>query len=195
MKNPLSYYFMLAKRWAWMLILGTVLCGGASFGVSEAIPPVYQVSATLIVSTYDKFIIPGPPVPTYAQLVTSPPVLAPVVERHPGLTLDQLKEMITVKPLSNSQLIELDVHNTNPQLAMELANEVGQSFLQFANSQLPGTVQFLPAQEPTTHSGPNVLVTTMIGALVGLGLALALMSIFLRKSPPHPRDDLYQLPE
>jgi polysaccharide biosynthesis transport protein len=199
MKNPLSYYIMLAKRWAWMLILGTVLCAGASFGVSEAIPPVYQASATLIV--YEKSIIPVPLVPTYAHLVTSPPVLAPVVERHPGLTLDQLRAIITVKPQPNtlifngSTIIELDVDNTNPQLATELANEVGQSFTLFANSQLPETVQLLPAQGSTRHSGPNVLVNTMIGALVGLGLSLALMRIFLRKSQPHPRDELDQFPE
>ena len=129
MKNPLNYYFSLAKRWAWMLILGTVLCGGASFGVSEAIPPVYQASTTLIVTAYGKFIIFVRPVPMDAQLVTSPVVLNPVVERHPGLTLEQLKAMITVKPQPNTQLIELDVDNTNPQLATELANEVNQSFV------------------------------------------------------------------
>jgi capsular polysaccharide biosynthesis protein len=195
MKNPLSYSIMLAKRWAWMLILGTVLCGGASFGVSEAIPPVYQASTTLIVNGYDSFIIPVQPVLIYAQSLTSPVVLDPVVERHPGLTREQLRAMMTVKPQPNTPIIELDVDNTNPQLARELANEVSQSFALFANSQLPGRVQILPAQEPTTHSGPNVLVNTMIGALVGLGLALALMSIFLRKSPLHPRDELDQLPE
>ena len=195
MKNPLNYYFSLAKRWAWMLILGTVLCGGASFGVSEAIPPVYQASTTLIVTAYGKFIIFVRPVPMDAQLVTSPVVLNPVVERHPGLTLEQLKAMITVKPQPNTQLIELDVDNTNPQLATELANEVNQSFVQFANSQLQGTIQFLPARVSTMHSSTKVLLNTMIGALVGLGLALALMIIFGGKYPPHPRDELYQFSE
>jgi polysaccharide biosynthesis transport protein len=193
MKNPLNYYFSLAKHWAWMLILGIVLCGGASFGVSDAIPPVYQASTTLIVNAYvGKFMIFVLPVPRDAQLVTSPVVLNPVVERHPGLTLEQLKAMITVKPQPNTQLIELDVDTTNPHLATELANEVSQSFVQFANSRLPGRVHFLPAGVSTVYFSTKVLLNTMIGALVGLGLALALMLIFGGPYPPHPRNELYQ---
>jgi capsular polysaccharide biosynthesis protein len=194
MKNSLHSYFSLSKHWAWMLILVTVLCGGASFGISEAIPPVYQASTTLIVSAYDgKLMILVYPVPSYyAQLVTSPVVLNPVVERHPGLTLEQLKAMIIVKPQPNTQLIELEVDNTNPQRAMQFANEISQSFAQFSNSQLPGTIHVLPAQVSTMHFSAKVLLNTMIGALVGLGLALALMLIFGGTYPPHPRDELYQ---
>ncbi len=184
MKNPLNYYTTLAKRWAWMVILGTVLCGSASFAISKITHPVYQASATLILnvgtstSAYENFSVSVQAVPTYAQLLISPTVLNPIIERHPGLTLEQLTAMITVKPQSNTPIIELDVENTNPQLAMELADEISQSFAQFANSQLPGTVQILPAQLPIVPVRPRVLTNTGIGALVGLGLALALIVIF-----------------
>src|SRR5713101_2115744 len=93
MKNPFSYYTMLAKRWAWMIILGIVLCGSASYGISKITHPVYQASATLILnvgtstSASENFAVSVQAVPTYAQLLTSTPVLVPVVERHPGLTL------------------------------------------------------------------------------------------------------------
>jgi capsular exopolysaccharide synthesis family protein len=117
-------------------------------------------------------------VPTYAQLLTNPLVLDPVVAMHGGMTLKQLNAMITVKPQSNSQLIELDVQNGNPQLAMQLANEISQSFAQYANSQLPGNVQILPAQLPTDPIKPNPRQDAAIGALVGLGLAIALIVIF-----------------
>src|SRR5947209_2273570 len=113
MKNPLNYYTVLAKRWAWMVILGIVLCSSASFGISKIAHPVYQASATLILnvgtstSPYENFTVSVQAVPTYASLLTSPAVLDPVVEQHHGLTLDQLRQMITVKPQSNTQLIEL----------------------------------------------------------------------------------------
>ncbi len=185
MKNPFSYYTMLAKRWAWMVILGIVLCGGASYGISKITHPVYQASATLILnvgtstsSTSTNFTASVQAVPTYAQLLTSPAVLDPVAEQHPGLTPDGLRAMITAIPQPNTLLIELAVENHNPRLAMDLANEVSQSFAQFANAQLPATVQILPAQMPTAPVRPKVLVNTIIGALVGLGLALALMVIF-----------------
>src|SRR3989442_1675863 len=84
------------------------------FGISKFDHPVYQASATFFLNV-GEFPVSVQAVPTYAQLLTSPPVLDPVVERHAGLTLDQLRAMITVKPQPNTALIELDVENTNPQ--------------------------------------------------------------------------------
>lgn len=184
MKIPLNYYTVLAKRWAWMVILGIVLCSSASYGISKITPRVYQASATLILdvgtsaSAAENFTTSVEAVQTYAQLLTSPVVLDPVVELHHGLTPDQLRAMITVKPQTNTLLIELDVENRDPRLARDLANEVSESFVQFANAQLPGTIQVLPAQIPTDPVQPKTLLNTGIGALVGLGLALALIVIF-----------------
>ena len=108
-------------------------------------------------------------VPTYIQLLTSTTVLDPVAERHRGLAPDQLMAMITAKSQPNTPLIVLTVQNQDPRLAMDLANEVSQSFAQFANAQLPDTVQILPAQMPTDPVSPKVRENTGIGALVGLG--------------------------
>jgi len=83
-----------------------------------------------------------------------------------------------VKPQSNTQLIEIDVENSDPALAMQLANEVSQNFAQFTNSQFPGRVQIVPAQLPAGPIRPRPLLDTGIGALVGLGLALTLIVIF-----------------
>jgi len=177
MKNSFSYYTVLAKRWAWMVILGIIICSSASYGISKITQPVYQASATLNLN-YESFTVSVQAVPTYAQLLISPAVLEPVVERHPGLTLKQLMAMITVKPQTTTSLIELDVENRDPRLARDLANEVSESLVQFANARLPGTVQVLPAQIPTEPVRPKVLENTLIGALVGLGLALALIVIF-----------------
>src|SRR5260370_41798693 len=168
MKNPLSYYTMLAKRWAWMVVLGIVLCSSASYAISKITPRVYQASATLILnvgtstsSTSTNFTASVQAVPTYAQLLTSPAVLDPVAEQHPGLTPDGLSAMITAIPQPNTLLIELPVENHNPRLAMDLSNEVSQSFAKFANAQLPPTVQTLPAQPPTTPYPPKPLITTI----------------------------------
>src|SRR5260370_3908508 len=96
--------------------------------------------------------------------------------------------MITVKPQTNTTLIELDVENRDPRLARDLANEVSEALVQFANGQLSGTIQVLPAQIPTEPVQPKTLLNTAIGALVGMGRGLALIGIFewiddRRKSP------------
>lgn len=42
MHNPLNRYTMILKRWAWMIILGIVICGGSTYVVSKLVHPTYQ---------------------------------------------------------------------------------------------------------------------------------------------------------
>lgn len=185
MQNPVGRYMLIMRRWAWLMILGIVLCGGVTYAVSKLAHPSYQASATLILnectnqsSAYDCTTAGLEALPTYAQLITSPAVLNPVVANHPGLTAKQLTAMIAVKPQSNTLLMNVNVTNSDPKLATQLANEVSASFAQFSNTQLPGTVQVIPAQVPTDPVGLKSSYAAAIGALVGLGLALALIVIF-----------------
>src|SRR5947209_219082 len=184
MRNPFTHYTLLAKRWAWVMLLGVFLCGGSTYIITKLMPPVYQASALLLVSfstsnsAADNTTAALAVLPTYAQLIKNPAVLQPVLAQHQGLTLDQLSPMISVTPQSNTQVIELDVSNSDPQLAAQLADEVGQSLAQYSNTKLNATVQVLPAILPTTPIQPKPLLDAMLGALVGFGLALALIVAF-----------------
>ncbi len=197
MHNPfshsMSYYKMLVKRWTWVIALGIIICGGVTYIVSMFIPPVYQASALIYLnlgspntSAYDNVNASLAALPTYSQLVTNPAVLTPVLQKHPGLTLNQLTSMISVKPQVSTQLIELDVTSSSPQEATQLANDVSQNFAtnvrQYfannANRQLASGVQIIPALQPTQPIRPRPLRDAGIGAIVGLGLALALIFLF-----------------
>ncbi len=186
MQKSLSHYFIVAKRWAWLLLLGVGLCGGITYIVTLFIPPTYQASSTIIInlksssSAFENLNASELVVPTYAQLLTSPEVLNPVLAKHPGMTIKELTGMMAVKPQSNTELIELDVSNGNPQFATELTNEITDSFEQFVNTQFSSSnsVQILPAQVPTAPSSPKPLLDTAIGSLVGLGLATGLVIVF-----------------
>lgn len=184
MQDLLRRYVTLARRWAWLVILGIVLCCGAGYVVSTLLPPVYQASATLIISekssdsASDNVYASELAALTYAQLLTNPAVLEPVVAQHPGITLQQLNAMISVNTQSNTQLIELDVKNEDSHLATQLGDEISQSFERFSQTELPITVHIVPAKIPTTPISPSPLSNTVIGALVGLGLALTLIVIF-----------------
>src|SRR6267154_1544064 len=97
-----------------------VICSGATFVISKKMQPVYQASITFFLSIgsqspYDNVIGSEQSLSTYAQLLTSSKVLDQVVAKHRGLTFQQLRAMITVKPQTNTQLIELDVENSDPQ--------------------------------------------------------------------------------
>jgi len=183
MQSPFRRYATLAKHWLWLVILGIVLCGGTGYVISKFMKPVYQASALLVVnlsSTTTPYDVNGSLaiVPTYAQLLNSPGVLDTVLAKHQGLTLAQLQGMISVKPQSNTQNIELDVQDADPALATQLANEISQSLANFANTRLSGGVQVVPAELPTSPISPKATLNAAIGALVGLALAVALIVLF-----------------
>src|ERR1700692_2166668 len=117
MQSPVSRYIVLIKRWFWIVLVGMAICCGATYLVSKLMTPVYQASAMLIVNldmtNSSNTTSSLAAVPTYAQLVTNPTVLEPVAALHPGLTLLQLTTKLTVKPQSNTQLIEVDVQDEN----------------------------------------------------------------------------------
>jgi capsular exopolysaccharide synthesis family protein len=184
MQDLLRRYVTLTKGWAWLVILSTVLCGAASYVVSTFLPPVYQASATLIVSeksadsVSDNVYASELAALTYAQLLTNPTILEPVIVHHPGITLQQLNAMISVNAQSDTQLIELDVKNEDAQLATRLGDEISQSFQSYSKTELPITVRIVPAKIPMTPISPKPLSNAVTGALVGLGLALTLIIIF-----------------
>ncbi len=198
MHSPLNRYILLAKRWLWVIILGVVLCSVGAYAVSKLMHPRYQASAFLVLTMgssatapYESTSASLAALQTYATLLTNHVVLDPVAAQHKGLTEEQLSGMISVKPQSNTQIIELDVTSTDPQLATQLANEVGQSFAYYVNTHLPpAAVQVLPAQVPTAPASPKPSTNALLGALVGLGLALALIVIFewLDDRPKSPEE-------
>ena len=185
MRSSLSRYTLLIKRWIWIVVLGISICGSATFIVTKLMLPTYQATTLIILSMeasqspYDNTTASLEILPTYAQLLTTPKVLAPVAAQH-GLTIKQLMTMVTIKPQSNTQIIEVDVENGNPQLAMQIANQIAQSFAQLSSIQLGNVVQtqILPAVVPVDPIHPRPLQDALIGALAGFGLALALIVIF-----------------
>ena len=183
MESSFSHYLLIARRWAWLVIMGVVICSVSVYAVSKLMRPVYQATAILYVnfhsaSPYENTNAAMSVLPTYAQFITNPTVLEPVVVQHKGLTVSDLAGMVQVKPVSSTQNIEVDVQNFDPRLAMQLANEVSQSFAQYSNTQLTATVQIFPAVLPADPIRPNPKTNALLGALVGLGLSLALIVIF-----------------
>lgn len=182
MGNRVKYCFLLARCWMWLLITGALVCGGATYGISLFLRPVYQASAYLIVdigaSTHPSVTDSLQAVPTFAQLITIPAVLDPVAAQHRGMSTQDLSAMISVKPQANTQLIEVDVQADSPALASELANQVSGSFAQYVDADLPDTVRIIPASVPTLPVHPRPLQDAGIGTAVGLILSLILVALF-----------------
>lgn len=179
MGNILRYSVLLGKRWVWLLLIAAVLSGSINYLVSTFLHPVYQASAYLIIdrgtSTYSGDNGSGQTLAAFAQSIKMPAVLAPVAELHPGMKVQDLADMISVRPQSGAQIIDLDVQADNPRLATDLADQMGQSFAQYVSTSSPGIVRIMAAQEPSLPVQPHPLTVAGLGVAIGVFLMLVLI--------------------
>ncbi len=183
MGNTFRYALLLARRWMWLLALGVVIFGSATYLLGTILHPQYQASAYLIVETnlsaHTGTAEDGSQaLLKLAQQVTTPEVLEPVVAERADMSTRDLASMISVQAPKNTQIIELDVQARNPQLAADLANQVSQSFVRYAKNSFADTLQIIPATPPTIQAQPQLLEVSAIGATVGLLLAILFIVLF-----------------
>jgi non-specific protein-tyrosine kinase len=138
--DDIQRYVGLLRRWAWLLILVTVLAGVAAYLLSQRTTPVYQAVTTVLINEapatrstdYSAVMTSERLAQTYSQLMTKQPVLERVIN---SLSLpydvDDLKEAIQVQPVRDTTLIEVRVEGADPAEAAAIANSL---VVEFADS-------------------------------------------------------------
>jgi capsular exopolysaccharide synthesis family protein len=122
----LKQYLSLLRRWAWLLGLGVIL--GALIGYIASLyqVPVYEASTRILVThaPQDKtsdmtYLTDQQLTQTYVQLLTTQPVLD-AVSLQLVYTVDPHR--INVKPIANTQIIQLSFEDNDPARAAAVAN-------------------------------------------------------------------------
>ncbi|NNC12951.1 polysaccharide biosynthesis tyrosine autokinase [Planctomonas sp. JC2975] len=204
-----DYLRVLRKQW--ILIVALVLVGiVAAAGYSLLVTPQYQASAKVFVSTQASDnvadLVQGNSftqqrVQTYADLVNTPVVLAPVAARL-GLkmTPDELSTHISASSPVNTTIIEITATSTKANQSAWIANQTAASLaktvqtLETPNSK--GAVSPVKltrvqvADIPESPASPKVWLNVLLGALIGLavGVAIALMRETLDTRVRNERD-------
>jgi non-specific protein-tyrosine kinase len=143
-QDTLRHYAQIICNHLTLIILGILFSSTITFVISLFIPPVYQVSALVKVDSVstttatgsgnDVFSAQAQAV-SYALLVTSPEVLQDAARKLPGITVDQLKKVVSDSPVDNTELIEVRANDQNPEEAADIANTVAATFVQFQETQ------------------------------------------------------------
>ena len=129
--DDLRRYLALAWRWAWLMILAAVLSAAAAYLVSKRMTPVYQATTTLLISQptnsqttdYNSILTSERLASTYAEMITQRPVLEAVIQKlHLPFDAVELGRAVSVQPVNNTQLIEIQVEDTGPARAAQTAN-------------------------------------------------------------------------
>lgn len=180
----LARYLSLVRKWWWLLVVGTLVAGGASYAISKTLTPIYSASTTLLVNqtqvpgtiAYNDILTSERLTRTYKELIQQRPVLDDVIERL-ALPYDsrRLGSMIDVAVVPETQLLKLSVENADPAMASRIANATAETFIdQNTQNQLSRAGEVSVVETATTPSDPikpNVQLNTLLAAFIGLLLA------------------------
>ncbi|TFC47184.1 polysaccharide biosynthesis tyrosine autokinase [Cryobacterium shii] len=182
---------------SWILILACTLFGiAAAAGAAIATTPKYIANTQLYVSVQASAgavtgdLVQGTSfarqaVTSYVDVVNSAIVLDEVItELNLDATAAQLASTITSTSPLNTVLIDVSVTNSDPELAAQIANSVGQNFSKIVVDRLekpdgdaasPVKIETIqPAIVPTAPASPNVPLNIALGLLVGLAVGIGL---------------------
>lgn len=137
-KNDLRQYIALLLHWAWLLILAAALAGAAAYFISSRQQPIYQATTTILIdeapgtqqgNDYQSILSSERRARTYAQLLTTSPLLEAVIdELKLPYSTERLRDALSVQSVRDTQLIKLQVRDSDPQRAAQVANTLVQQF-------------------------------------------------------------------
>ena len=189
-----DYIRVIRKRWRIIMAAMLVVLAGAALATTFS-PKVYEAQTQLFVSTSggndSGALLQGSSftqqrVKSYADIMTSPKVLDPVIEKL-GLdtTAAKLATQITATVPLDTVLIQVTVTDGSPRRAAEVADALGKEFttavaeLEAVSKTTPSPVKVSIVSTPTVPTAPispkptrNLALGVVLGLLLGLGLAL-----------------------
>jgi succinoglycan biosynthesis transport protein ExoP len=138
----ISYYLLIARRWAWLLILGLVLGLASGYGVARLQTPVYQASTRVIASRASMqaasnanstsfgegyyYVSEQQLMQTYIELLKSSAIFDKVSET---LGYSVSPSQIKAAQVGDTRILGITAEDTHPQDAADIANAVVEALI------------------------------------------------------------------
>lgn len=170
--------FLALKKKLWLIVLMTILGGGATGAYSYfVIPPTYESTSMMYVLSKETTLasladlqIGSQLTADYQVMITSRPVMEEVIENLGlNLTYKELKEKLSINNPSNTRIISLTIEDGDPVRAKTIVDEVAT----VSSNYIGDIMELVPPKLietgviPIEKSSPNHKKNTLIGALVG----------------------------
>ncbi len=172
----------------WLILLLLVLGAGLAFGATKLlITPMYTASSEIYILTKTTTVTSLADIQMGAQITSDFAVLAksrPVVENvikelHLDYTYEEVVSMISTENPSDTRILRINVQNADAELAKELANtfaeETAERVAYIMTTDKPKVVE--EAVTPKQPSSPSVGKNTVLGGLLGMVLAMAVITV------------------
>lgn len=195
MDMTLKKMFTILFRNLLLILLCTIIGGTAGYVVSRFIvDPTYQSSAKLCVLPGENDVPSNANlntlnysqqiVKTYIEILNSNSFYVSILDEaqlKDTYTPAQLQKMVTFTIMNQTTVFQITVRADSPEHAKRLADAAAaMAPVQITKAKSAATVSLVdPAVEPTVPSSPNIRLNTVIGAI--LGMAIAVLIAFLRE--------------
>lgn len=204
----LQEMLILLKKHLIMIVAAGLIGGLLTFCVcSLFVAPVYEASAKMIVNarqeqtgtvTNDQILSAQKLVDTYAIIIRSQSVLEPVVEKlELPMGFEQLAKIVTVTSVNETQVMEIAVQSTDPDMALNIVAEIVATCPEIIIDAVDaGSVKTVePAHLRKNPVAPNTNLYTLLAAFLCMFAVVAFVIIrFVMdntyKSEIDLRDDL-----
>lgn len=162
------------------IILFTIVCMGISIFVNKfVVTPEYNAVTTMIIGKtksaesdknieYNDLMVNQKLVTTYSEIIKSKMIEEQVIKNLKlDLEYEQMKNMVEVNTVKETEIIHISVNDTDPQRAMKIANETADVFKKEIKNimSIDNVIILEDASKPEKPLNPNVVKRT---ALVGI---------------------------
>lgn len=197
---------LILRKRLWLIILPTILfvvaSGIISFFVLE---PKYQTFTTLMVGNprdyqsidnrleYNDLLLNQKLVPTYGELVKTRVVAERVIDKlNLDMDYNNFIKKANVNLVEDTEIIKLEIVDTDPELATKIANETAIVFMENVKEfMLVDNVQVIDrAQIPNKPISPRPKLNMAIAGVLGLmlGMFLVFLLEYLDNTIKTPED-------
>lgn len=183
-------YSLFMRKLRWIAVITALSIVAATLFTLFFITPMYTSSVTMLVTSYGdrsnasvnytEIEASRSLVKSYSKLITSSRILSQVAsELEDEFTVAQLRSMMSVQTLSDTQIIVVDVETASPELSAKVGNALADVLPgEIAKMEIGGKVDIIDyAYVPISHSSPNLMLNLVIAAFVGAGASFAFFFI------------------
>lgn len=137
------HYLAKLRRWLWLIILVTIVCGATAFLFVKNQPVLYEANTKLLIGPGVDSADPdlnslragGQLLQTYAELVATGPMLQTVIDTlHLDTDIKALARKIDVKYNVDTQIMSITVKDEDPTLSAAIANAVADALVEISPS-------------------------------------------------------------
>lgn len=195
-------FSMIKKRWLMIVSITAVAVVAAGIISFFVLTPVYESSATLLVSykqnqesvmTYNDLTMSQKLVNTYSEIIKSRSISEAVLKKLDlDLTPEELSGKITVSKVNDTEIIRVNVNDADPEMAALIANTVSDVFKKEIKNIMEidnvSTIDTAKASEAPVKPNKmmNVAIAGVLGVMVSVGLVFVLE--FLDRTYKTPAD-------